>query len=506
VDRLLDEAERHRAAGRREPAAQRFNTVLSSRRHDPRALRGLAQIAYERMDLDESLRLLREAVRHHPMRSELHGDLARTLQVRGLHEEALAAYQRSVAIDPSFAASWCGIGEIHERLGRFGDARDAFARALEIEPSRDVIRFYLARLVARTGDHERAVRDLRELVDRGVDPALEARCRAQIGRSLDRLGRYLDGFDEVARAKRLMLEGVTNLEAVRVESRRQREAEAAQMRAATSALMARWGADPVAQEREVAFLVGFPRSGTTLTERVLDAHPGVITTDETMAVSQLEQQIRAFPSRGATPVEKLAGAPNRIVRDLQRSYFDRVETILGRRIGQRLLVDKMPLNILRVPLLARTFPRARIILALRDPRDVVASCFMRLGEGGDVQTVDFLSLGGCVDRYCRVMDAWCEFETRCPLPVIRLRYEDTVEDLEGQARRLIEFLGLPWRDEVLSFHEAAGTRYIKAPTYEDVGRRVHKDAVARWRRYEARLDPAHLARLEPFLEAFGYGL
>ena len=502
--RLLEEAERLRASGRRDAAAARFGEVLNASRHDARALRGIAQIAYERMDLDESLRLLRDAVKHHPMRAELHGDLGRTLQVRGLHEEALASYARAVAIEPTHTPSWCGIGEIHERLGRLDEARAAFERAIEIDPSLDVVRFYLARLAIRGDDQDEAIDALRALIARGVDRALEARCRAQIGRSLDRLGRYVDGFDEVAHSKELMLEGVRDLAGVRSESRRQRESEAAQMRAATVPMMARWREDPVDQEREVAFLVGFPRSGTTLTERVLDAHPGVITTDETLVVSQLEQQVRAFPARAATPVEQLASAPNRIVRDLQRWYLARVEAVLGRRIGQRLLVDKMPLNILRVPLLARVFPRARIILALRDPRDVVVSCFMRLGEGADVQTVDFLTMEGCVDRYVRVMGAWLEFAPRCPLPVIELRYEDTVADLESQARRLLEFLGLPWRDEVLDFHAGAANRYIKAPTYEDVGRRVHTGAVARWRRYESRLDPALLERLRPFGEAFGY--
>lgn len=501
--RLAADADRLRRQGRADLAEARYRELLEMDRHHHLALRGLAQLAYERMDLDEAIRTLRLALSRHPMRAELHGDLARTLQVRGLHTEAMEAYARSVGIDKTYVPSWCGIGEIHERLGAFDEARRAFEQALSIDPERDATRFYLARVLDRAERRDEAMAMLTELAERSSGE-LEAKCREQIGRSHDRAGRHLEGFDEVARAKAIRLALIGDLEAVGALSHRQRTDEAAQMAKATPDLLARWASSPVEQDRDVAFLVGFPRSGTTLTERVLDAHPDVLTTDETMVVSELEGHIKAFPVPGELAIDKLAAAPTRIVGDLQAWYFNRVEEILGRSIGSRLLVDKMPLNILRVPLLARVFPKARVILALRDPRDVVISCFMRLGEGGDAQTLDFLSIEGCVDRYCRVMGAWLEFADRCPLPVITMRYEQTVADLPGEARRLLEFLGMPWDDRVLAFHAGSSERYVKSPTYDEVGQAVHTRSVERWRRYEARLPRAQLDRLRPFIEAFGY--
>ncbi len=172
------------------------------------------------------------------------------------------------------------------------------------------------------------------------------------------------------------------------------------------------------------------------------------------------------------------------------------------RPRQKLFVDKLPLNSVFMPLLARLFPGARFILALRDPRDVVLSCFMQTFTLNEAMR-HFLSLDETARYYAAVMGVAARAESRLGPRVLRVRYEDVVSDTEGQARRLLAFLQLPWDPAVLAFHETARKRRINTPSYQQVVQPVYGSARERWRKYAEELAPV-LPVLEPFVRSFGY--
>ena len=166
------------------------------------------------------------------------------------------------------------------------------------------------------------------------------------------------------------------------------------------------------------------------------------------------------------------------------------------------LVDKLPLNILNLWLIYGLFPEAKVVLALRDPRDVCLSCFtnlFRLGEG----LAGFPTLESAAELYAAVMALWLQSRERLPLETYQLHYEALIENLEGEARRLIDFLGLSWEDNVLNYRRQARARYIITPSYHQVVQPLYKTSRARWRHYpEAMASVQH--HLAPFIEAFGY--
>jgi hypothetical protein len=179
-----------------------------------------------------------------------------------------------------------------------------------------------------------------------------------------------------------------------------------------------------------------------------------------------------------------------------------MELSLGNPIAGRLLIDKNPSYTFLIPALIRIFPEIKFLIALRDPRDAVLSCFMQNLPLNQVGAA-YLSLESTTEEYIALMTVWQTIAPRIRNPYLEVRYEDMVEDLESVARKTLDFLGVPWDACVLGFDEHARQKVVRSPTYADVTKPVYKRAVGRWRNYQKYLEP-HLSKLEPFAKAFGY--
>jgi hypothetical protein len=179
-----------------------------------------------------------------------------------------------------------------------------------------------------------------------------------------------------------------------------------------------------------------------------------------------------------------------------------MELSLGQPIGSRLLLDKNPTRNFLIPAFLRVFPEIKFIVALRDPRDVVLSCFMQ-PLPFDPFTESGLSLEKTAEDYVFTMSLWRTFAPLMPAPYLQVRYEDMVDDLESVARKTLNFLGVAWDNRVLGFSEHAQKKLVRSPTYADVTQPVYKRARGRWHNYKKYLEP-YLDKLEPFAKAFGY--
>ena len=194
--------------------------------------------------------------------------------------------------------------------------------------------------------------------------------------------------------------------------------------------------------------------------------------------------------------------PTGALQQSRHDYFRFTELLIGQAIGDRLLVDKNPaLNVL-IPAVARIFPEARFLVALRDPRDVCLSCFMQPLSLNPVSSA-YLSLEGTVTQYASVMGFWSAIRPRLRNPWLEVRYEDLVENLETAGRRVLAFLGVSWSESIMRFHEHARSKPLRSPSYSEVTQPVFHRAVGRWRNYGKFLEP-WMAKLDPFIKAHGY--
>lgn len=419
-------------------------------------------------------------------------------QYQGLRhpDKAQACMRQAAAADPRAINPRISLAVLLEKSHRLEEARAIVNQCLALDRNDDQARYLAAVLDRRTGADEAAERQFRDLVAAEPrHPYVRYACRYELAQLLDRRGEFDEAMQWLAQAKAIV-RALTDTDLLQQSYDR----DAANWRRLIEALpknvLSLWNdLFPTAQRSTLpplAFLGGHPRSGTTLLEQVLDAHPGVAAFDESGAFA--ERVLPAFNPSGAMTPTRLNG--------LRAAYLENLLSEVGGAAPGMALVDKNPSPTLRLPVWLRVFPEIRIIIALRDPRDVVLSCyFQNLPLNGT--NVNFLSLERLAVHYADMMDVWLRVREWENAPAIEIRYEDTVANLEGEGRRATEFLGLEWRPEQAKYHEKSRSKNLYSPTYHDVTQPVYTRALARWRPYEKHLAPI-LPRLEPYCRAFGY--
>lgn len=393
------------------------------------------------------------------------------------------------------------LAQIMERTNRLREAQQLVDRLVN-DPRSTALGMDLlvtrAQLAQRTGDHERAC----ELFRRALRDVVQFHDRHfalfPLVRSLDALQRYDQAFAAMTEAHESQIAYL------------KLTAPMAVARGAPTLEIARWSCDPADIERwdladappleaSPIFVVAFPRSGTTLLEQTLDAHPQLRSMDEQPIVQNALDDMIATGLRYPEELSKLEPAQ---LQTLRARYFERAagKVRLGR--GQR-LVDKNPLNMLRLPAIKRLFPNAPIILAVRHPCDVVLSCFMQ-----HFRAPHFVLL--CADLqslavgYRRSFDFWYQQAAMLSPHVLEIRYENFVADFERGVRQMAEFLYLPWHDGMLAPAEHARAKgYISTPSYSQVVQPVNQKAVGRWRAYQKHLAPV-IPQLQPYLQRWDY--
>jgi len=419
--------------------------------------------------------------------------------------EMAQAYLKRASGQPGVAPEvLVALAEIHERHHRLDEAAALVDRALTSDGLCAPAQLFRARLDRLAGSLETAERRVRELI---AQPRADTWTRAQawyeLGGILDREQRHDEAWAAFLEAKALFRPAAAPAAAaLQGVQARVREME----QTITDAVLHRWfesGAQ-LQPQRRLALLCGHPRSGTTLLEQALDAHPDIITAEETHI---LHDEAYLPLSRGfaqeASVLSVLESASTGLLRRSRENYFRFTESFLARTIEHRLLVDKNPALNTLIPAVVRIFPEAKFLVAIRDPRDVCLSCFMQPLALNPVSSA-YLSVEGTVTQYASVMGFWQAMLPRLRNAWLEVRYEQLVDDLEPAARRVLDFLGVPWDARVLRFNEHARTRLVRSPSYAEVTRPVFKSAIGRWRHYQKHLEP-WLSKLEPFVKAHGYG-
>jgi len=422
-------------------------------------------------------------------------NLAVTSEESGDVEQAEAAYRRSLELAPHNAAAAAGLAALCEQRSALEEAARWCDAALKLDPVDPVAALTQAQLDFRAGRHGSAATGLEALLKMKLTPRNRALAAGRLGAVYDRLDRPAEAWRMFLTAKAALREvlhtgesGSAGMYGFAVAGRIRRHLDA--LLAAPSA--------PSPGEATPVFLVGFPRSGTTLLDQILSGHTAVTVLEEK---DTLQDFLGHYALSDAGMQELMGATPEELAAHRQR-YWQRVDEYIPGRPRERLFVDKLPLNTLFIPLLLHLFPATRFIFALRDPRDVVLSCFMQTFTLNEAMR-HFLTLEETADFYAAVMDVGQRSLVAAPRRIHRVRYEDLVGGTEGEARKLLAFLGLDWEPAVLDFQATAKRRRINTPSYHQVARPIYGDARERWRRYEAELGPV-MEKLKPFVESFGY--
>ena len=467
---------------------------------------GKAMRAWERRDFDRAISLYERALKRDPGNPVLLVDVARALALRFRYVEAellierasrryrddarlqamlgrsfeqmqqfdraIACFRRALELEPDSLqrpAILLQLAGMHERLHDLEAAEEYLEEALQLDPNLEKAKLTLAIIERRTGRVDDAIARLNAMVDQGdAQPEVIAASLYQVAAIHDQRGQYGKSFASLTAAKQV-LEKISA--PYRYDADQIAKSAGRMIRAVTGDHFQRWKQDGnrlKSLPSGIAFLTSHPRSGTTLLEQALDSHPQLISADELQVFTELVFiPLGRLDDGHQSPPDVLDAAPLDMLTRLRSGYRNAVEGALREPIGKRLLLDKNPEFTMMLPTICRAFPEVRIVFALRDPRDVVVSCFAQWLPLNPV-SVHYLTLDKTVKKYANTMNAWLKLRDLMPNPWIEVRYEDAVEDLSKVSRRVLEFLGLPWDDAVLDYRQRAQQKHVHSPTYEAV--------------------------------------
>lgn len=437
---------------------------------------------------DEAISALEEAERRDPDVAGIQLKLAIEYGVVRRTQDAERAYRRTIKLDPSGTDAYLGLAIQYEHTNR----EDEFTGLIDLGRSNRLadgaLAFIEALELRRQKRFDEGLDRLQAVPD-DMEPIRTAHMRATL---LDRLDRSDEAFAAFAHANALQQNSPTEPLERAAQLRDRLKTEIALL---TPEWRDSWQPAKASDAHsDPVFLVGFPRSGTTLLDTILMGHPGTVVMEEQPPLNLVEEALG-----GMTALPDLDDSAIAKARD---HYFAEVAKIQPLEDGQ-LLVDKSPLFLYRLPLIQRLFPQAKIILALRHPNDVVLSCFMsnfRLNSA----MANFLRLEDAAEFYDLCFTHWAKARELFAPDVHTVVYEELVEDVGGVVQPLIEWLGLDWRAGMLDHTTTAKSRgLITTASYSQVTEPIYRRASGRWLRYANYLQSI-TPRLKPWAETFGY--
>lgn len=427
-------------------------------------------------------------------------DAGQRLQGAGEAALAAAAMSRLMALPDLDAQSSLTLVHMLERANRLDDAAQVLAALREGGGTAPGAELSSAegRIAQRGGRHAQAIAHFERAL--ALDESGQRRHYDlfPLARSLDAQGRADEAWARLGEAHRSQVAQVSL--AAPLHALRGAPTFAIAGRGTEREDIAAWdakGAPGVAASP--VFIVAFPRSGTTLLEQVLDAHPDLASMDEQPF---LQYALEELAAAGGRYPDRLAAVSPTDLDAIRGRYFERAQGKVALAPGQR-LVDKNPLNLLRLPAIRRLFPNARVILAIRHPCDVLLSCHMQHFTAPEFALL-CADLPTLAAGYRKAFDAWYREQALLQAAVHELRYESLVTAFGDEVRALADFLELPWHGRMLAPAEhARGKAYISTPSYAQVVQPVNARAVGRWHAYRRHFEPV-LPVLAPLLARWGY--
>lgn len=444
------------------PALRQANALAPGQ---PEILAPLADLEFRANNDSAALPLWQQLVRMRPNDEDARLKLGETLTRLGHHVEARAAFRAGLAALPASSGLWMALAQAEEDAGDREQAELAYGKALDLRPDWAFPLSGLLGLQRAKASPERVVQA--EALQQGG--TLDDAERALVGYQL---GKVHDGQREYARA-------MASWQDANAARRRETGAlDRARFAEAVERILAGFPAGALAaaatgtDDPRPVFVVGMPRSGTTLVEQIIASHPQAAGCGELPDLGQLAD---AVPVRPIDDAERLRHEAARYLATAERH---------ASRAGALRLVDKAPLNFFHLGLAAQLFPKARVIWCRREARDIGLSIFSENFALASQFSTDLGDIGLTINAQHRLMRHW---QATLPLPILEVDYEALVSDIEPGTRRLIDFLGLPWDAACLDFHTSE--RAVQTPSRWQVRRPAHTGSIGRWRNYAPWLSP-----------------
>ena len=486
------------SANKPEEAILAYNNAISIKPNYPEAYCNLGNAHKEIGKLNEAIDLYRNAISINPNFAQAHNNLGKVFQEQDKLELAMEAYKKATSIDLEYSEAWTNGAEALEKWNKLEELDDWLKQAhrnFKVVPSD--ISYFQSKFFWRMKERKEALKllstiDLKTVSENRKQGFLNL--KAKCFESSKNFSKAYDCFFEMNLLAKKS-DTYLNSNSDKFFANTKNQLEQLKLKLTSGATDS--------EDNDVTispvFLVGFPRSGTTLMDTILRSHSKIEVLEEKPTVVAAKAAIRKNGyneiHNNIFPIDILSEAKAAYIKEF-RKYIKSSDT-------SSVYIDKLPLNLIEVPLINQLFPATKFILALRHPFDTILSCWMQDFEI-NAAMANMVDLDRIVDLYCVAMETFKICRSEYNLNVHTIRYEDLLEDLKGESSALLTFLDLTWETNMEDYRATALKRgRINTPSYSQVSQPIYKEAKYRWVNYKEYLDK-YSDQIEPWIQEFGY--
>ena len=404
--------------------------------------------------------------------------------------------KNSIAINPNLIEPYYNLCEIYDKtnkLDEFDKILNGVPFAIKKDPS---IKLKQGQLNFRKKRYSRCVDLLNGIFTDNLSVTKKSILYELLGKSFDHIGNYDTAFQNFSLMNKNSL--ITSKRSKIDANRYKKNLRELKKNFVKGLHYGSQTKTDVKTDFSPTFIIGFPRSGTTLLDTILRSHPNIEVMEELPLIDTLISTLK----RPINP-ENIKKISSKELVELRKVYVSELERLHRPLPKEKMVIDKFPLNIIHVPLINIIFPNSKYILMIRHPNDCVLSCFMQNFELNEAM-VNFLNLQNTAEMYSDVMELWSAYSERLDLDVKIIKYEELIGDLKTTSVKILDFLGLDWNENLLSFYKTGrGRKKIMTPSYNQVTEKLYNHAAYRWKNYKKNISK-EISCLKPWLEYFSY--
>ena len=486
----------HYQAGRLDDAKKLSLSITQEFPEHPFPWKVLGVVLKQMGKMNESLIAIQKSVELDPQDVEAYNNLGNTLKELGRLKETEAIYKKAITLKPDYAEAYLNLCELLEKTNKIDEALLIIktAKAIVVEKKTEFL-FYEALILFQKKNYEMVGKLLKKINKNELSEEKKPLLMKLVAQWYHHNKDYSAAFEEF----KSMNEYVKDSQKYKKQPskdyfnhQRKSLVEIEQLQQRTlyrSVIKPRW--------IQPTFLIGFPRSGTTLLDTILRTHSNIDVVEEQPMIKKMNESIGLDST-----ISMIENMDNKAAEIASGFYLEELKKHI--ELGKKpIVIDKLPLNILKLPLINQVFPNAKFILALRHPLDCVLSCWMQNFELNPAMAI-MVDLERIADFYCIAMKILKSSQERYSLDIHRICYEELVLDFEGNVSNLLNFLGLKWEKELINYQKTALARdIIYTPSYSQVVKPMYNTASFRWKYYEEYLEPFK-SRLAPWIQEYGY--
>lgn len=454
--------------------------ALHQTAHDPLSLFALAHCQSQLGMTHNAIASYRRALLSQPHNPAIHCQLGELLRSRKAYTEALLEYQAAINLQEDYAPAYVMKTTLLIHIGRIAEAEALLEEARVAAVDENALLLPRIFLLKHAGDYASAEKLLRWAIDTATTPQQRALCLHHMASLLEKQEYYDRAFDHYIAANEAFL-----------SSRSAKLCDSARI-PRTIMRYHSWLQPGIAQHWTAAryqdgipsptFLVGFIQSGISLAEQVLFGASDIITIQETPIIDDVYQHASRILGRPITFPEGIASLTDEAILQLRQYYGARLRALFGENMHRHHIVDKSPLNLLHLPLINRLFPRSKVIVMLRDPKDVAINCFTQLFPANDL-TVNLTSLEQTAESLSQMIELYAYYRQHLSLDLTEIRYEDMAGDVTPHTQTLFKSTGIGWEDDGVRYHNDRSSPTLESAEETSIFQPAYMRSVGRWRHF-----------------------